>query len=247
MPFLKKPSALNIRKLILYEDNHLLAINKPAGLLVQKDITGDTSLLEFAKAYLKEKYHKPGNVYLGLVHRLDRVTSGIVVLARTSKAASRLSAALKERRIEKYYLALVHGIPMEEGKAEDLLRWDEKAKRALVSSSGKLAVLEWKTLKSWGSKSLLLIKPSTGRKHQIRAQLAVRGYPIVGDFKYGSRQRIAAGRGILLHAWRLFLPHPTKKEIIFLEAPLPGHWPRKFFPTAGEFTTKKFAFPKNLG
>jgi len=237
---------LNVKELVLYEDNHLLALNKPAGVLVQGDATGDVSLFQLAKAYLKEKYHKPGNVYLGLVHRLDRVTSGVVVLARTSKAASRLSKALREGQVEKFYLAVVHGTPPKRGRAEDFLRWDARKRKAYVSSSGKPATLEWLVLKSSSSQSLLLVKPLTGRKHQIRAQLAARGHPIVGDFKYGSRKKIAGGRGILLHAWHLYLPHPTKKETIFLEAPVPGHWPGIFSPPPGEFASKKFAFGKNL-
>ncbi len=245
-PSLKRPSALNFEELVLYEDNHLLVVNKPVGVLVQADATGDVTLFELAKAYIKKKYHKPAGVYLGLVHRLDRVTSGVVIFARTSKAASRLSEALRQRKIEKLYLAVVHGEPPEIGFAEDFLDWDRQKRRALLTAQGKRACLRWKRLKSGQGRSLLLLNPLTGRKHQIRAQLAARGYPIVGDFKYGSREKIAGGRGILLHAWQLRLPHPTQKISLLLEAPLPPHWPEHFSPPSGEFGLEKFAFEGNL-
>ncbi len=220
---------MNVRNLVLYEDNHLLVLNKPGGVLVQGDRTGDETLLQAAKQYIKEKYQKPGNVFLGLVHRLDRVTSGVVVLARTSKAAARLSDAFRERKVRKSYLAVVHGTPREkEGLLEDQLSWDEKKRRAFVHRSGKPARLRYRVLKSAGDKSLLLVVPETGRKHQIRAQLARAGHPIVGDLKYGSPKKIADGRAILLHAWRLDLPHPTRREEMTFEAPLPPYWPRKF-------------------
>ncbi len=225
---------MNVRNLVLYEDNHLLVLNKPGGVLVQGDRTGDETLLQGVKQYIKEKYQKPGNVFLGLVHRLDRVTSGVVVLARTSKAAARLSDAFRERKVRKSYLAVVHGIPREkEGLLEDPLSWDEKKRRAFVHRSGKPARLHYRVLKSAGDKSLLLVVPETGRKHQIRAQLARAGHPIVGDLKYGSKERIADGRAILLHAWRLDLPHPTRREEMTFEAPLPPYWPRKFLDKKG--------------
>ena len=242
-PTLKKPSDLNVENLLLYEDNHLLVLNKPGGVLVQGDASGDVSLLELAKAYLKKTYRKPGNVYLGLVHRLDRVTSGVVVFARTSKAASRLSKAFREKKIQKIYLALVHGIPPEkEGTLKDKLGWNSSQRRAFLTPAGKEASLYWQRKSSFQKRALLLLKPLTGRKHQIRIQLAARGHPIVGDFKYGSRQRIAGGRAICLHAWRLMLPHPTKKEILLLEAPLPDYWLEIFPPLAGNFFPKRFAF-----
>jgi len=231
---LKAPSALKDNFLeILYEDNHLLAVNKPGGLLVQGDRTGDPTLLEWAKRYLKEKYHKPGNVYLGLVHRLDRVTSGVVVLARTSKAAARLSEAFREKRVQKVYLAVVHGVPQRPAaELQHYLVWDEKRRwaRALKAScsGAKEARLYYQVLKSVKEQTLLKIEPLTGRKHQIRAQLAALRHPIVGDLKYGSREKVYEGRAILLHAHKIILPHPTQRKELTFEAPLPGYWPQVF-------------------
>ncbi len=245
-PSLKRPSGLNVKELVLYEDNHLLVLNKPGGVLVQKDYTGDESLLEAAKLYLKEKYQKPGNVYLGLVHRLDRVTSGVIIFARTSKAARRLSEAFREGKVEKFYLALVEGIPKARGQLKGLLAWDSKRKKAYLDPSGKPAELSWLLFKRGKDRALLLINPKTGRKHQIRAQLAAAGHPIVGDIKYGSRHRIFGGRAILLHAWLLKVPHPTKKEFFSFKAPLPSYWPGKFYPNEGNFSPDEFAFENIL-
>ena len=243
---MKRPSALNVEKLLLYEDNHLLVLNKPGGLLVQADRTGDPTLLEAAKAYLKEKYHKPGRVYLGLVHRLDRVTSGVIIFAKTSKAARRLSQAFREGQVQKYYLAVVEGGPPPEKTLEDYLAWDPVRKKAYLSPEGKKANLTWRLLKKGRKESLLLVEPGTGRKHQIRAQLAAHGFPIVGDLKYGSPRKIAAGRAILLHAWRIRLSHPTKKEIFVFEAPLPPYWPGKFHPDKGKNSPNIFAYQADL-
>ncbi|WP_022852890.1 RluA family pseudouridine synthase [Thermodesulfatator atlanticus] len=222
-----------MKDLIIYEDNHLLVVEKPGGLLVQGDQTGDMSLFAMVKKYLKEEYQKPGNVYLGLVHRLDRVTSGVVVFAKTSKAAERLSKAFREKKVKKHYLAVVHGIPPEKGVFQDRLAWDEKKRRAYVSSKGKEASLAFLRLLKKGKKSLLLVQPLTGRKHQIRVQLAARKHPIVGDIKYGSKERVYFGRAILLHAWRIVFPHPTRDEIMKFEAGLPFYWPREFLPPQG--------------
>ncbi len=243
---MKRPLALNVEKLLLYEDNHLLVLNKPGGLLVQADRTGDPTLLEAAKAYLKEKYHKPGRVYLGLVHRLDRVTSGVIIFAKTSKAARRLSQAFREGQVQKYYLAVVEGGPPPEKTLEDYLAWDPVRRKAYLSPEGKKALLTWRLLKKGRKESLLLVEPGTGRKHQIRAQLAAHGFPIVGDLKYGSPRKIAAGRAILLHAWRIRLSHPTKKEILVFEAPLPPYWPGNFHPDEGKNSPNIFAHRANL-
>ncbi len=233
---LKAPSALKDNFLeILYQDNHLLVVNKTGGLLVQGDRTGDLSIVEWAKGYIKEKYHKPGNVYLGLVHRLDRVTSGVVVFARTSKAAARLSQAFREKQIRKIYLAVIHGV-LRRATAElrHYLVWDKKKRRAQALThpqpEAKEAILLYQTLKTLKGKTLLQIELLTGRKHQIRAQLAAMGHPIVGDFKYGSRKKVFSGRAILLHAWQITLPHPTRRNEMTFEAPLPDYWPEEFRP-----------------
>jgi len=225
---MKRPFILEI----LYEDNHLLVVNKPGGILVQGDRTGDPTLLEEAKLYLKKKYQKPGNVYLGLVHRLDRVTSGVVVFARTSKAAARLSQAFREKKVQKTYLAVIHGVPQKsKGKVCHYLIWTEKSRRAKALKKpcpgAQKALLTYEVLHTFKGKALLAVYPSTGRKHQIRAQLAALGHPIVGDIKYGSSEKVFSGRAIFLHALKITLPHPTKREPFTFRAPLPDYWPLK--------------------
>ncbi len=215
---------------ILYEDNHLLVLNKPGGLLVQGDHSGASTLLEKAKLYLKEKYQKPGNVYLGLVHRLDRMTSGVIVFARTSKAAARLSKAFRERRVHKTYLAVVHGVPSRSmAQLRHYLVWDEKRRQTrafkIPRPEAKEAILRYQVLKTLKGQAILEIVPLTGRKHQIRAQLAALGNPVVGDLKYGSPERVQQGQALLLHALRITLPHPTRREEMTFEAPLPAYWP----------------------
>jgi len=214
---------------VLYEDNHLLAVEKPAGLLVQGDRTGDPTLLEAAKAYLKEKYQKPGRVYLGLVHRLDRVTSGVVLLAKTSKAAARLSQSFREGRVRKAYLAVVEGqFPGEAGLMEAYLRWEARFGKTLVSKvpgeGFRKAVALFKVVKRFKGSTALLLFPETGRKHQLRAQLAYYGHPVVGDRRYGSRRLVLSGKAILLHALALALRHPVKGLPLFLWAPLPPYF-----------------------
>lgn len=229
---------MKVAELILYEDNHLLVLNKPGGLLTQGDRTGDPTLLSWAKEYLKVKYKKPGRVFLGLVHRLDRVTSGVVILARTSKAAARLSAAFRERRVKKGYLALVHGaVSPAQGFFEDSIAWKAAQRKAFLDPRGRQARLYFQVLEKRKSESLLFLAPESGRKHQIRVQLAARGHPIVGDWKYGSRRKIREGRAILLHAWWIDFPHPTRKERLHLWAPLPYYWPHnlKLKPPTFEF------------
>lgn len=214
---------------VLYEDNHCLAVAKPAGLLTAGDRTGDVSLLDIAKSYISEKYQKPGAVFLGLVHRLDRPVSGVVLFARTSKAASRLFEQFHQRTVRKVYQAIVEGqITPAEGELVDWLWKDEdlnQVSRVEPNSEGsREAILQYRTLRSVAGRSLLEIEPKTGRSHQIRVQLAGAGHPILGDNKYGGQGRLK-GR-IALHAASLSFAHPTRKEPITVSAPIPSAWER---------------------
>lgn len=210
---------------VLYEDNHLLAINKPAGVLVQGDETGDKPLVEDAKAYIKRKYQKPGDVFLGVVHRLDRPVSGVVVFARTSKALSRMNELFRDRRTEKVYWAVVEKAPTQ--PSGTLVHWllkDEKKNKTTVyrqETTGALrSELSYAHLASSGGMHLLEVRPLTGRSHQIRAQLSALGCPIQGDLKYGSGSPTGDG-SIALHARQLSFLHPVKKESITIRAELP--------------------------
>ncbi|MCS7036622.1 MAG: RluA family pseudouridine synthase [Saprospiraceae bacterium] len=216
--------------IVIYEDNHLLALNKPAGWLVQGDRTGDATLTDWGKAYLREKYAKPGAVFLHPVHRLDRPVSGLTLFARTDKALSRLTAAFRERRVEKTYLALVLAMPPAvEGELRHWLFKDEAQNRVFVAGAGKPgaqeAVLHYRWLGQFGDVHLLEVHPYTGRPHQIRAQLSAVGCPILGDLKYGAPAPLPEGV-IGLHSRSLRLEHPVRREPLFLEAPLPeaAHW-----------------------
>lgn len=212
---------------VLFLDNHLLVVVKPAGMLAQEDRTGDDDLLSWGKAYLKEKFGKPGNVFLGLVHRLDRPVSGVMVLARTSKAAARLSEQFRQRSPAKQYLALVEGRPPREGRLEDyLVKQDQKVRVADSGEPGALkAVLTYRVIETHGGLSLLEVDLETGRPHQIRVQLAHAGFPIVGDLRYGAKRELD-GRNIVLHCHRLEIEHPTKKERMAWTAPPPETWRR---------------------
>ena len=210
---------------ILHEDNHVLAVNKPPGLLVQGDRSGDESALDVMKAFLKERDAKPGNVFLGLPHRLDRPTSGVLALAKTSKALSRLTASFRDRKVAKIYWAVVAAPPPEEeGELTDWLRKDAKtntSRRVPEGAPGaKEARLRYRLLRASDRYFLLEVILLTGRHHQIRAQLSGIGCPIKGDLKYGSR-RSDPGGGIHLHARRLTLPHPVRSEDLDLIAPPP--------------------------
>ena len=217
---------------ILYEDNHCLAIDKPAGLLSQGDITGDVSAVDLARAYLRERYNKPGNVYIGLVHRLDRPVSGVLLLAKTSKAAARLTAQFRDRTVEKGYFAVVEGRPkVQSGIWTDRLWKDPASNRVTVtadSSRGVEASLAYEVVEVQGAIACIRLRPSTGRGHQLRVQLASRRLPILGDGKYGSSLLIKAldgGRRIALHASVLSFNHPTLPQRIEITSPLPADWP----------------------
>ena len=223
-PTRRKPAKLHV----LYEDNHLLVLNKPAMLPTMGTPGGTDTLLTLAKQYVKDKYHKPGNVYLGVVSRLDAPVTGVVLFARTSKAARRLTEQFREGRVEKAYWALVEGTV--ESGVEECVDWvapDERHRRVRIVGSGfeggKQARLRYRPLRSAKGHTLLEIELLTGRKHQIRVQLSHRGLPIVGDRKYASR--IAFPSGIALHARRLVVKHPVGGQSLEVVAPLPDYWP----------------------
>lgn len=210
---------------VLYEDNHLLALNKPAGLLTMGDDTGDRTMVDVARGYLREKYNKPGNVFVGVVHRLDRPVSGVLLFARTSKAAGRLSDQLRKGDIEKTYRVLVEGRPpaAEQGELEDWLKKNRQTNKVSTASQrdaeAKHSRLIYRVVDRVGELLELEVQPVTGRSHQIRVQLASRGMPVVGDVKYGSRHRL--GQSIRLHALRLQISHPTRKDRVAIECPCP--------------------------
>ncbi|TNF72482.1 MAG: RNA pseudouridine synthase [Bacteroidetes bacterium] len=211
---------------VLYEDNHLLVVNKRPGDIVQGDQTGDTPLSEVGKLYLKTKFDKPGNVFLGVVHRLDRPTSGILVFARTSKALSRMNAQFKEKEVRKTYWALVSiQPPSESGRLVHWLERNQKQNKSYAypkeGPNRKKAVLKYRILKSLDRYYLLEIDLETGRHHQIRAQLAAIGCPIKGDLKYGSPRSNPDG-SIHLHSRKLEFLHPVKKTQVILTAPPPA-------------------------
>ena len=212
---------------VVFEDNHLLVVYKPAGLLSQRDETGEVSLLDLSKAWIKERYHKPGQVFLGLVHRLDRPVAGIMVFARTSKAAGRLSDQLRRRRLRKTYLAVVEGRPaVAEGRLVHHIERRERAVR-IVSEPTPLsreARLAYRVRASESGRSLVEVELETGRKHQIRLQLAHAGCPIVGDVRYGAPSPLPS-RPIALFAKQIVLEHPTRGEVLAFTAPLPIGWP----------------------
>ncbi|HNT92921.1 MAG: RluA family pseudouridine synthase [Bacteroidales bacterium] len=210
---------------ILYEDNHIIIVNKRSSDLVQGDGTGDESLDNIVREYIKEKYNKPGDVFLGVIHRLDRPVSGCVVYARTSKALTRLSELFRSREVRKTYWAIVSDRPpAEEGELSNYLKKNEKQNKSYVYDNevkgSKGATLSYRILARSERYYLLEIDLHTGRHHQIRAQLAAAGCPVRGDLKYGAR-RSNEGGGISLHSRRVTFIHPVKKLEITAEAPLP--------------------------
>ena len=209
---------------VIYEDNHILVVNKAAGLLVQGDQTGDESLVDIAKRYIKDKYQKPGNVFLGLVHRLDRPTTGVIVLARTSKALSRLNQQFKDRLTKKVYRAVVSGSPEPKARLEHFLRKNSSQNKsfhyAKNTPNTKHAILRYRYIEQLRSYHVLEIELETGRHHQIRVQLAAVGLHIKGDLKYGAKRPNQNG-SIHLHAQSLALAHPTTKEEMKFIAPYP--------------------------
>ena len=210
---------------VVYEDNHIIVVNKTASEIVQADKTGDTPLSETVKQYLKEKYQKPGNVFLGVTHRLDRPVSGLVIFAKTSKALTRLNEMFRTSEVKKTYWAVVKNEPEEpEGELIHFLVRNEKQNKSYAYDkevpNSKKAILHYRLIGRSENYYLLEVDLKTGRHHQIRCQLAKMGCPIKGDLKYGSPRSNAEG-SICLHARRVRFIHPVSKELIELEAPLP--------------------------
>lgn len=215
----------------LYEDNHIIIVNKAPGEIVQGDITGDKPLSETIKEYLKAKYNKPGNVFCGVVHRIDRPVGGVVVFAKTSKALTRLNDMLRKGELHKTYWALVEGhLEKDEDALENYLVSDGRLNKTFVSDetdpNAKKSVLKYRTIAKGDRYTLLEVNLLTGRKHQIRCQLSNIGHPIKGDLKYGARRSNPDG-GISLLARNIEFCHPVSKEQISVEAPLPDEF-KKF-------------------
>ena len=211
---------------VLYEDNHIIVINKAAGEIVQGDKTGDKSLCDTMKAYIKEKYAKPGNVFIGLPHRLDRPVSGIVVFAKTSKALERLNRMFSEGSVKKIYWALTKGIPNPaEAELESWILRNEKMNKSFSYpkevKGSKRAILHYKLAAASQNYNLIEVELKTGRHHQIRCQLSSIGCPIKGDLKYGA-QRSNPDGSISLHARYIEFVHPVSKQLIAVTAPLPS-------------------------
>ncbi len=212
---------------IIYEDNHLIVVEKPINIPTQEDYTKDKDLLTILKEYIKEKYNKPGNVYLGLVHRLDRPVGGIMVFARTSKAASRLSEQVRNKTFKKTYNAVVIGNIENTGKLKDYLLKDEKRNIVKVDEKGKEAILNFKKLNFKDNMSLVEINLETGRSHQIRVQMSHHGYPLFGDQKYNKTAKV--GEQIALFAKKIEFVHPTTNELLTFELDLPNRYPFTIF------------------
>lgn len=222
-----------IKDRILYEDNHLLIVNKLPGEIVQGDKTGDVCLIEDVKEYIKEKYDKPGNVFAGLVHRIDRPVGGAVIFAKTSKALSRMTQKIQNREFSKTYLAIVKNRPPKDAdELSDYMVKNEKQNKSYVVSSStkgaKLAQLRYRVIASSDSYYLLEVELITGRHHQIRTQLSHIGCPIKGDLKYGY-PRSNPDASICLHAYKIKFEHPTLKTLVEVVAPKPEGTPWEFF------------------
>jgi 23S rRNA pseudouridine1911/1915/1917 synthase len=218
---------------VIYEDNHLIAVEKECGIPVQKDSSRDYDLQNMIKDYLKKKYSKKGNVFLGIVHRLDRPVGGIMVFAKTSKAASRLSDQIRKGEWKKKYLAVVEGSFAENsGKLEDYIEKDREKNIVSIAQSGfkgaKRASLNYRVILKNGSRTLVEIDLETGRSHQIRVQFSSRGYPIVNDFKYNPSINLKKGN-IALWAYSVEIIHPVKGDQIVLTADMPEYMAELFY------------------
>ena len=218
----------DIASRIIYEDNHLLVIDKKVGEIVQGDKTGDEALSDTLKAFIKQRDSKPGNVFLGVTHRLDRPVSGLCIFAKTSKALERMNAMFRDGEVHKTYMALCCAAPSrKEGMLEDWLERNEKLNKSFVTSKpgpkAKLAKLRYRHIADTERYFLLEVELLTGRHHQIRCQLSHMGCPIKGDLKYGAPRSNPDG-GICLQAHKITFVHPVKKEPLCLELPLPRSW-----------------------
>ncbi|WP_419873651.1 RluA family pseudouridine synthase [Candidatus Pristimantibacillus sp. PTI5] len=203
---------------VLFEDNHIIAVVKPPGILSQEDDTGDPDMLTLLKQDIKERYNKPGNVFLGLIHRLDRMVGGVMVFAKTSKAASRLSESVRSRHFGKTYVCVVQGVPNKpQARLTNFIRKDNKQNQVTVynkpTSEAKEAILDYEVAAVSGRYSLVAVKLHTGRPHQIRAQLAHIGCPLVGDLKYGAKPTGGITE-IALWSTSVSVPHPVSKEMM---------------------------------
>ena len=216
---------------ILYEDNHLIVVHKPANMPVCTDSSNDIDLLTKLKEYIKNKYNKPGNVYLGLVHRLDRPVEGIIVFAKTSKAASRLSMQIQNKEFKKTYYAVVENNPKKEDTFIDYLYKDEKNNTSYVTTKnkGKKSILEYKIINQKDNLTLVKINLLTGRHHQIRVQFSHHGYPLYGDHRYNKKFITDNKTNIALIAKELSFYHPTTKEILTFNINLPKKYPYTLF------------------
>ena len=208
---------------VIYEDNHIIVVEKPVNIPVQADDSKDLDFLSMIKKYIKDKYNKPGNVYVGLVHRLDRPVGGIMVFAKTSKAASRLSEQVRLNKIKKVYHAVIEGKPLKEGHLEDYLLKDSKTNTTKVNKSGKLSILDYKLISTVENLSLVKVFLKTGRSHQIRVQFSSRNLPLYGDQRYNENAKV--GQQIALYATSLSFEHPTTKENLTFELDLPNKYP----------------------
>ena len=208
---------------VVYEDNHIIVVEKPVNIPVQADDSKDLDFLSMIKKYIKDKYNKPGNVYVGLVHRLDRPVGGIMVFAKTSKAASRLSEQVRLNKIKKVYHAVIEGKPLKEGRLEDYLLKDSKTNTTKVNKSGKLSILDYKLISTVENLSLVKVFLKTGRSHQIRVQFSSRNLPLYGDQRYNKNAKV--GQQIALYATSLSFEHPTTKENLTFELDLPNKYP----------------------
>lgn len=214
---------------IIYEDNHIIVVEKKPNILVQKDNTNDICLTDIIKDYIKIKYNKPGNVYLGLVHRLDRPVGGIMVFAKTSKAAERLSKSIQNKEITKIYYAVVEGTPNKEGTFKDYIIKDNNTNTSHITSKdkGKIAILNYTTIATINNMSLVKINLITGRSHQIRVQFSYHNNPLIGDQRYN--KKATPNLDIALFAKILEFTHPVTKEKLHFELDLPDKYPFNLF------------------
>jgi len=212
---------------IIYEDNHILVVEKKINVPVQEDSSNDEDLLNILKKYIKEKYNKPGNVYLGLVHRLDRPVGGIMVFAKTSKAASRLSEQIRENKVKKMYLAVVEGSLPKKGILKDKILKNKELNKVIISEKGKEASLDYEVISKKDNLNLVKINLHTGRPHQIRIQFSSRGNALYGDQKYNKNSKI--GQQIALFAYSLEFIHPVTKGKMVFKLEKPKRYPFSIF------------------